>query len=180
MSDVAAYLDRVERVHGFGLIRRCALRTPGAEILAEAIRAGGHRRVLEIGTYRGVTAGYLAGLCERVITIDVAGGRLEQTDDGFDRGAFWAGLGIGNVELVVAESEGARRRAIAKARYDLAFVDGDHEAPAPALDFALVRHCGAVILHDAAADNGVRDLLAMLPAREVRIAGDFALWRRAH
>ena len=174
MISVDAFLAKVEPL-GAGL-SLSAMRE-GGEIIRDVVVSGGYRKALEIGTYRGVTAAFLAHLCERVVTIDLADGKLERRSEEFSREAFWRALGLNNIEMVLIHSDADKAAAIAPLEFDFAFIDGDHSAPA--VDFALVRRCGAVLFHDYIDDrNGVSRLVRTLPPSEVSVRGNFAFWRR--
>jgi hypothetical protein len=64
--------------------------------------------------------------------------------------------------------------------FDLAFVDGDHDEGV-AVDFDLVKRCGAVLFHDYAVSrkgrNAVMNLVDSLPRHEVEVIDIFAFWR---
>jgi predicted O-methyltransferase YrrM len=114
---------------------------------------------------------------DRVITIDLKNGLLESNGEDFDRQAFWDSLGIDNIDLHLVENDAEKARVCAAERYDFAFIDGDHEGRAPALDFKLVRGCGTVLFHDYGAANGVTRLVDTLPRQQVEIIDIFALWK---
>lgn len=176
----AAFKRRVRELCGPGLFSKSALNIrDGAGVLEQVLGSGRYRTVLEIGTYRGTTAAFMAQFCERVITIDLRHGALEQRHGAFDRQAFWRALGVRNIELILVDSNAEKAAAIAPLEFDLAFIDGDHVAPAPAHDFALVRRCGAVLLHDYEGSNGVTALVDSLPAGQVDVMDVFAFWRAA-
>ena len=89
-----------------GAFKRSALNIrDGAGVLEKILGTGMYRAVLEIGTYKGVTAAYMSGFCERIITIDLRHGRLEQLMEPWDRHAMWAALGVAsNIELKLVNS----------------------------------------------------------------------------
>lgn len=151
----------------------------GAGVIERLLGEGKYRRVLEIGTYRGVSSAYMAQFVERVTTIDLVEGKMEQDRQLFDRVRFWTALEIDNIDLRLVNSEEEKAALIETLDFDFAFVDGDHEGEAPALDFELVKRCGTVLFHDYSGNNGVTALVDSLPREEVEVMDIFALWRRA-
>lgn len=164
---------------GRGAFKKSALMIgDGAEIIERTIRDGGYRRVLEIGTYRGVTAAFMAQFVDRVTTIDLVRGRMERHGETFDRWRFWESLGISNIDLRLIETDIDKATVIRESRFDFAFIDADHVAPAPEKDFALVRSCGAVLFHDYGENNGVTAFVDTLPKEQVTINDIFAFWKQ--
>lgn len=155
----------------------------GAGVFDSVFGGGQYPRVLEIGTYRGISTAYLAGLCERVTTIDLVEGRLEQLGQHFDRRAFWRQLAIDNIDLHLVKDDAEKAALIEQLDFDLAFIDGGKNDIAQ--DFALVRRCGAVLFHDVdrrgeVAFDAVIDFVESLPPAEVQVMDIFALWRARH
>lgn len=150
----------------------------GAGVVERLLGSRRYKRVLEIGTYRGVSSAYMAQFCERVITIDLINGKMEQDRQIFDRVRFWEALEIGNIDLRLACCDLSKAALIAAEQFDFAFVDGDHDGDAPRRDFEMVKHCGAVLFHDYGANNGVTPLIDSLPRNQVEIIDIFAFWRR--
>lgn len=157
------------------------------------IRAGGgvfehylgdrrYKTALEIGTYRGLGSAALSLFCERVITIDLVHGKLEANREEWDRAAFWRSLGIDTVQLRQVVDDRQKAALVAGLDFDVAFIDGAHDAAGVAFDFSLVKRCGAVLFHDAD-DNGpersnhVHEFIKTLPAGEVEFMDIFAMWR---
>jgi hypothetical protein len=103
------------------------------------------KRVIEIGTHQGVSAGLLAEYAENVITVDVIPNPVREQ--------VWKSLGVqGRIRGCVHKSQGGRDAEIAAAakHADLAFVDGSHLMRDVEYDFDLVVRAGCrrVILHD--------------------------------
>ena len=61
----------------------------GAGVIEGILKRRRPRTIVEIGTYRGITAAFMAQFCERVITFDLVHGRMERKAEDFDREAFW-------------------------------------------------------------------------------------------
>ncbi len=149
----------------------------GAGVIDQLLGGGQYKRVLEIGTYRGVSSAYMAQFCERVITVDLINGKMEQDHQLFDRVRFWEALEIANIDLRLVCCDLSKAAVIAAEQFDFAFVDGDHEGDAPRRDFELVKRCGTVLFHDYDGDNGVMALIDSLPKEQIEIMDIFALWR---
>jgi len=149
----------------------------GAGVIEKLLGGGKYRRVLEIGTYRGVSSAYMSQFVDSVHTIDLRRGKMEQDAQVFDRVRFWEALGITNCSLLIVESATEKADVInGMVDFDFAFIDGDHDGEAPRIDFNLVKRCGAVLFHDCEGDNGVTKLIKSLPPNEVQIMDIFALW----
>lgn len=182
MSGVQTELiARIRGVVGDDGLKRSVLSIrDGAGVLDRVLGTGEFRRVLEIGTLRGISAAYMAGYVERVDTIDLKHGRLEQLGEPFDREAFWRELGINNVYLHLVRNDDEKAAVIRGLEFDLAFIDGGKNDIAQ--DFELVKHCGAVLFHDVDARgkpelDAVYDFVMALPPEQVTRDDIFALWR---
>lgn len=177
-----AIRERIKALHGAQVLKRSALSIRGGAHVFERVLSGkGYRTVLEIGTYRGCSAAEMAQYCERVITIDLEHGKLEQMGEAFDRRAFWDSLGIQNIELRLVENDAKKAKLIKGLEFDLAFIDGAHDQTV-ANDFELVRRCGRVLFHDYD-PRGRPDLdhayrfVNTLPKDQITVLDIFALWQ---
>lgn len=179
--------DRIVELHGTKMLRKSAMRIRAGDGVFERVLSGnGYRTVLEIGTYRGCSSAEIAQHVGRVVTIDLKRGRLEQNGEAFDREAFWQSLGVSNIELVLVTDDAEKKAVVDRLEFDLAFIDGAHDAAGVRLDFELVKRCGRVLLHDADdnrlretrqdASNCVFEFIDTLPKDEVEFLGIFALW----
>lgn len=150
----------------------------GEADLLHFVEGKGYRTILEIGTFKGLSAALLAQHCEKVITIDLAAGQLETAGVRFDRHEFWASLGISNIDLYLVADNAEKERLIASLEFDFAFVDGAHDETV-ADDFRMVRKCGNVLFHDYSdrpgKPNHVKRFVDSIGVSEVRDI--FALWR---
>lgn len=181
--------DKIVELYGTPALKRSALGLPGgAEVFERVLSGKGYRTVLEIGTYRGASAAAMSQYCERVITFDLKRGRLESLGESCDREAFWSSLGISNIELRLVANDEEKKRQIDSLAFDLAFIDGGHDAESVAFDFAITKRCGKVLFHDADdnrlrehkpnAPNHVFEFIDALPKSEVEFIGIFALWQK--
>lgn len=172
----------IAELYGEKFLRKSALNIRGGAGVFEKVMAGkGHKTALEIGTYRGVSAAEMAQYCERVITIDLKHGKLEQNGGTFGRQHFWKSLGIENIELHLIDDDVEKARLIDSLSFDFAFVDGAHDETV-ANDFALVKKCGNVLFHDYDSRGRpeldyVYDFVNSLPKHQVEIIDIFAMWR---
>jgi len=184
MSQMA---ERIKALHGQGMLKRSALNIRGGAGVFERVLAGkGCRTALEIGTYRGVSAAEISQHVERVVTVDLRFGRMEQLGDKHDRHEFWRSLGIENVWLELVHDDTEKAALIERLEFDFAFIDGGHSRASVELDFNLVRRCGRVLFHDADdnrlrpgkehAPNHVYEFLSTLPAEQLTFMDIFALW----
>jgi len=176
--------DRIVELHGESFLRKSALNIRDGEgVFREFLEGAGYRTILEIGTYKGISAACMAQYCEKVITIDLAHGKLETNGEDHDRHAFWESLGIDNIEFHAVADDEEKAKLIAGLEFDLAFVDGAHDTEGVRRDFALVKHCGAVLFHDyddsgpqLEKRNAVYRFVNKLPAHQLRVLDIFALW----
>lgn len=139
-----------------------------------------YRHVLEIGTYKGVAAACMARYCERVTTIDLHHGRLEQLGESWDRQAFWSKLGIHNIDLRLVNDNAEKSELVNALDFDFAFVDGAHDESVRD-DFDLVKRCGTVLFHDYDRRGRpeldyVADFIDTLPKDQIEVMDIFVLW----
>lgn len=178
--------DRIAALHGPATLRKSALNIRGGAGVFQRVLSGkGYRTVLEIGTYRGCAAAEMAQYCERVVTIDLRYGKIEMNDGAFDRYAFWDSLGVRNIEFHAISDDAEKKALVDMLEFDFAFIDGAHDRTV-ADDFALVKRCGRVLLHDAddnrlrshrsGASNCVYEFISTLPKERIRVMDIFALW----
>lgn len=178
--------DKIVEMYGASVLRKSAMNIRGGGGVIEWAMAGkGHKRVVEIGTYKGCATAEIAQYCEEVITIDLAFGKIEQNKELWDRRKFWDSLGIKNITFHPVASNIEKALLLESLDFDFAFVDGDHTKRGVALDFSLVKKCGRVLFHDAD-DNGpnkpndVYEFLQTLPAGSLEYKDIFALWTDTH
>lgn len=115
-------------------------------IMRERISRGGmmlhDMTCLEIGTFHGITAVVLSQFFRRVlcVSIDDPNAKLLKTD-------IVNFLGIKNIAFYDAKDNREKAAFVRAAKFDFCYQDGDHTNDTPA-DFALVKHCGRVLLHE--------------------------------
>ena len=95
---------------------------------------------VEIGTYHGTTAAYIAQFANTVHTFDIK--------DLYDL-PTWEKLGLANKIIFHLIKDREEIKEILKdIKFDFAFVDGAHEYEDTRDDFELVKSCGRVLFHD--------------------------------
>lgn len=181
--------DKIEALYGASILRKSALNIRGGAGAFEWAMAGkGYRTAVEIGTYRGCAAAEMSQYCERVVTIDLLHGKLEQNGEQWDRHAFWSSIGVTNVEFFAVGGDIDKARLLRSLDFDFAFIDGAHDRSV-AGDFKMVKKCGNVLFHDADdnrlradkphASNHVFEFIDRLPKDQMQFHDIFALWTRA-
>lgn len=125
----------------------------------------------EIGTWNGLTALILSRYFKRVVTCDIV--------DNVEKYALFELLGVKNIECHLISDNEQKAALAKKTRFDFAYLDGDHAHDTDS-DFAITKHCGAVLMHEAWPwQDPVWSLIHRLPADHVRHGGTgLALWRR--
>lgn len=173
--------DRIVALYGRHALKRSILSIrEGAGVMEHFLAGRGVRTALEIGTYRGVGAAEISQFVERVVTVDLHQGRLEQLGEQWDRRAFWRSLGIENIELHLVKDDAEKAEFVRGLDFDFAFVDGAHDARVRD-DFELVKRCGRVLFHDVDSRgkpelDHVYNFVMSLPAHELEQRDIFALW----
>jgi hypothetical protein len=172
----------VEKNFGGRFLRRSAVGLrEGEMILASFVQNKGYKTILEIGTYLGFSTAVLAQHCEKIITVDLVDGRLEDTFGKFDRTKLWSDLGLNNIEQLLVKDNHDKYMQLKDLEYDFAFIDGDH-GPDMIVDWLLVNKCKNVLFHDYDISNRtglnyVYTLVNSLPQNEVQIIDVFAHWQ---
>ena len=96
--------------------------------------------VVEIGTFCGATAAYMAQFAKHVHTFDIR--------NLYDL-STWRALGLAD-KIVFHHVKDRKevRQIVKELEFDFAFVDGGHEYQDAKEDFEIVRKCGRVLFHD--------------------------------
>ncbi len=173
--------DRIAALHDQHMMRRsCLSIRRGAGVIGLVLSGKGFRTALEIGTYRGVGAAEISQYVDQVITIDLRYGRRQQLGEKMDPRDLWRELGITNIEFVEVEDNSEKWGRMANMAFDFAFLDGAKD-PSIAEDFARVKHCGHVLIHDNERRgkpelDHVVDFIDSLPPSQVKKMDLFAYW----
>lgn len=152
------------------------MKATAADRLIEQMDGRHFERIVEIGTYRGVSAAVFSCFAETVITIDIAA-------QGYTGAVLSVAGVLGRVIPLIVPYDPARARLIAALDFDMAFIDGNHRPPHPELDFNMVKKCGTVLFHDypqsgsGPAGNGAGVLLdEHTPEGKIDRCPPFAWW----
>ena len=176
-------VQRMTTLHGDFVLKKSAMRIRGgAGAFDHFLQGKQYNTILEIGTYKGVSAAIMSQFCKRVITIDLTHGGLEQHGIlDWDRNAFWKSLDIHNIELHTITNDREKANLIRNLEFDFAFVDGCHDERVKD-DFKAVRKCGRVLFHDAGPDrpghDWVNKFVLSLKGGRVEFFDIFAMWTR--
>lgn len=173
--------ERVLDLYGKKALERSALSIRDGEGVFRSVLEGrGFKHALEIGTYKGVAAACMAQWVDKVTTIDLHHGRLEQLGESWDRQKLWDELGITNIDLFLIDNDEEKALIVDGLDFDFAFIDGAHD-PTVANDFELVKRCGTVLFHDYDRRGRkeldyVADFIDTLPREQLTKIDIFALW----
>lgn len=183
MADYSSLMrDRIVAIYGEQMLKRSVISIRGgAGVIPQIL--GGRRRfhtALEIGTYRGVGAAEMSPYVDRVVTIDLKRGRMEQLGEQHNRQFFWRSLGISNIEFHAVEDDEEKAAIVNALDFDFALIDGAHDETV-SKDFELVKRCGTVLFHDydsrgAAHKDHVFNFINSLPKEQLTPMDIFCLW----
>lgn len=144
--------------------------------LAERLEGRRWGTILEIGTYRGMSAVVLARFAEAVITIDTEAqpevAKVLELGGCADR-----------VSPIIVPNNAAKTLLIKNLHFDMAFIDGGHSYVQVLGDYASTKRCGELLFHDypdsGSGMRGVGQLFDELPVSETEPCEPFAWWRAA-
>ncbi|MHA1302186.1 MAG: class I SAM-dependent methyltransferase [Candidatus Heimdallarchaeaceae archaeon] len=126
------------------------------------------KTVVEIGTYRGVSAAYIAQFAKKVFTFDIV--------DWEEKYRVWYELGVGDrIRYFTIKDREDIRKVLGGIDFDFAFIDGKHTYEDVKADFELLKRCGRVLFHDVAKrkNYGLRRFVKRI---EAKIEGNIAYW----
>jgi hypothetical protein len=99
------------------------------------------KRVLEIGTFRGLSTALMAHYADEVITVD---NQLR-----YEPIPLWHFSGIiDKITYFVTPTEEMKYSLINSMDFDFAFIDGNHDYKYVKSDFESAKRCGKVLFHD--------------------------------
>lgn len=154
----------------------------GDEVIRGFVEPLTCNKILEIGTYKGVTSLFMSQFCNKLYTIDLLHGKLEkETVVGLVRHKLWKRFGVDNIEYLPAMCDNSKARIIEKLDFDFCFIDGGHTYEDVEFDFERVKHCGRVLFHDyddsgIEKRNGVWNFVNTLPKEQITVRDIFAYW----
>lgn len=100
------------------------------------------KKVLEIGTFNGVSTALLAEYADVVHTVDI----LEQP---WMTNAVWTHCGCKDkVKSYIVKSTKKKRELIASLDFDFAYIDGSHLEENILVDFDVAKKCKRMLFHD--------------------------------
>lgn len=137
-------LNQVLQQFGAEAFRRCSIMMEFEAFLKRVHAQLPKRRMtcLEVGTYNGMSAIVLSQYFDRVIcvSVDDKPGELLKHD-------IVKALGIRNIRFFDCANNAEKAAVIGKLDFDFCYQDGDHLNDTHD-DFALVKRCGRVLLHE--------------------------------
>lgn len=175
--------EKIISKYGKGGLKRSILNLGGdtEQTIKEIMSGRGIDTMIEIGTYKGVSAAVFAQNCRQVITFDLAKGRLEQTDPKWSRQELWDYLGCTNIKSHLIKNDNEKKSIIDKLEFQFAFIDGGHDTKSVTFDFNLVKRCGLVLFHDfdykgVKGQDDVYDFVNSLSPKVKVYENIFGLW----
>lgn len=126
------------------------------------------QNIVEIGTYKGVSAAYMAKFVNRVYTFDIK--------DYSIKCKVWEDVRVRDkiCSYVVRDRKGIKE-ILDMIEFDFAFIDGCHRYGDVKKDFELVKRCGQVLFHDVIAIKGVKKFVNELG--NVKTIGNIGYWQ---
>ena len=122
---------------------------PHLDTIREFLKNLKIKNVVDIGTWKGISAAYLAQFANKVYTFD--------RQDRIEKYKIWDDLGVSNkIEFYLVkgrrypdkEKAVDNKPIIDSIEFNFAFVDGEHTEKDVRADFELVKKCGRVLFHD--------------------------------
>lgn len=97
--------------------------------------------IVEIGTYKGVSAAWMAQFVDKVITFDIK--------DYPEKYKLWKNFDLENkIQFYKINNRIEIAKILEHINFDFAFIDAAHSASAVRRDFELVEKCGRILFHD--------------------------------
>lgn len=151
------------------------------------------KRVVEIGTAKGISALLMSVIADNICTFDIL--------DYPEKYILWNIHNVNNkIQFYHCENNDDKKEELDKMDFDFAFIDGDHSFSGVSFDFGCVNKCGRVLFHDYflkdtkhslakeypkyGSDYGnhngwdVTNFVDSLPKEEVTINEPFAYWEK--
>jgi len=127
------------------------------------------KTIVEIGTFRGISAAYMAQFAKTVFTFDIK--------DCPEKYKVWEDLGIKDrIKFYLIKNSKDIRQILNNIKFDFAFIDDDHEYQTIKEHFPLVSGCGKVLLHDVAKLKKFPGVKQFVDEIGAAITGNIAYW----
>jgi predicted O-methyltransferase YrrM len=148
------------------LLKGSAIQNPEFREFFESVKI---KTVVEIGTFRGISAAYMAQFAKTIFTFDI--------EDLKEKYKVWDDLGITErVHYCTVKSSKEIRQVLSNIKFDFAFIDDDHLYETIKENFDLVCSCGKVLLHDVAKIKKFPGAKKFADEIGAKITGNIAYW----
>ena len=122
------------------LLKGSAIQNPEFRHFFEKLKI---KTVVEIGTFKGISAAYMAGFAKTIFTFDIK--------DYPEKYKVWQDLKVADrIHYHTVKDSMQIRKILSRIKFDFAFLDDDHLYDTVKQNFSLVSGCGKVLLHDVA------------------------------
>lgn len=159
----------------------------GHNILKNILEKNKYKTIVEIGTFRGLTAAWMSYFVEKVITIDLKNSellkrsKLNSNDLHPTPEEIINLLNIKNVDIITVKNDEEKIDFLKDKNFDFAYIDGDH-FDGFIIDFDITKKCKNVLFHDYAKTKDgittrVRNFVDNIGYGTIQDLGDFALWK---
>lgn len=127
------------------------------------------KRLIEIGTARGISATLLAEVSDEILTFDIKDYPIKHK--------IWKYFEVEDkiTDFIVKDTSDIAKELV---QFDAAFLDGNHAFPYIIRDIFLVEKCGRILFHDIdipSVANAVDELIARQGGKVV-VKNKFAFW----
>ena len=135
-------MNRMDKVYKFVIeneynLGMTAVRNLDFRIVCQILKIN---TAVEIGTFWGATAAYMAQFANKVITFDIRNLYDLKT---------WQKLGLADkIEFYLVKDRNEIKKILENVNFDFAFIDDDHSASGVRESFEIVKRCGRVLFHD--------------------------------
>lgn len=146
----------------------CIYLNDGENVLRYFLDKVNPQKVVEIGTYQGVSAAIISEYAKEVITIDIVDKPLREE--------IWDFLEVEGITFYKVNSDSQKKRLIESANADMVFIDGEHFDGELAKDYEMSKDSPAILIHDyAPAFREVYDFCNNIGGWEKEHRGTFML-----
>jgi len=135
-------MNKIDKVYKFVIeneynLGMTAIRNLDFRIVCQVLKIN---TAVEIGTFYGATAAYMAQFANKVITFDIRNLYDQPT---------WKKLGLADkIQFHLVKDREEIKQILKDVNFDFAFIDDDHSSEGVRESFAIVKRCGRVLFHD--------------------------------